>query len=33
MDLMHTNGNPISEWNQNTRPDMDTQAQPGGISM
>ena len=33
MDLMATNGNPVSEWNQTTRPDADTQAQPAGISV
>lgn len=33
MDLMHTNGNPVQEWNQTTRYDMDTQSQPNGISI
>lgn len=33
MDLMHTNFNPVQEWNQTTRYDMDTQAQPNGISI
>lgn len=33
MDLLHTNGNPVKEWNQTTRPDQDTQAKPSGISI
>ena len=33
MDLLHTNGNPVKFWNQTTRYDMDTQAQPNGISI
>jgi len=33
MDLLNTNGNPVQEWNQTTRYDSDTQAQPTGISI
>jgi hypothetical protein len=33
MDLMGTNGSPVSEWNQTTLPDADTQASPSGISI
>ncbi len=33
MDLLHTNGNPVKEWNETTRPDQDTQAKPSGISI
>jgi hypothetical protein len=33
MDLLSTNGSPVSEWSQTTRADQDTQAQPTGISM
>jgi hypothetical protein len=32
MDLMHTNGNPMKEWNESTSMDSDTQASPNGIS-
>lgn len=33
MDLLGTNGSPVSEWNQTTQPDQDTQAQASGISI
>jgi hypothetical protein len=33
MDLLGTNGSPVKEWNQTTSPDMDSQAQPSGISI
>lgn len=33
MDLMRTNANPISEWNQTTTYDQDTQAKSAGISI
>lgn len=33
MDLMQTNGSPVSEWNGKTLPNQDTQATPAGISI
>jgi hypothetical protein len=33
MDLLETNGSPVSEWNQTTLPSQDTQAMPSGISI
>jgi hypothetical protein len=33
MDLLGTNGSPVSQWSQVTLPNQDTQAQPNGISM
>lgn len=32
MDLLGTNVSPVSAWNQTTKANMDTQAQPTGIS-
>lgn len=32
MDLLHTNGNPVSEWNETTPSDFHTQATEKGIS-
>jgi hypothetical protein len=33
MDLLDTNGSPVSAWNQATNPAQDTQAMPSGISI
>ncbi len=33
MDLLGTNGSPVTEWNQTTLPNQDSQAQPSGISI
>lgn len=32
MDLSHTNGSPVKEWNDSTRADQDSQASANGIS-
>jgi hypothetical protein len=32
MDLSHTNGSPVKEWNDSTRADQDSQASSNGIS-
>jgi len=33
MDLLGTNGSPVTEWNQTTQPNQDTQALASGISI